>query len=331
MLERWFESEPLRTTLATDAVIGAMTSPSQPQSGYVLFHHVMGEIDGDKGAWGYVRGGMGALSEAIAASARSHGATIRTEAAVQSVLMDGDRAAGVVLADNSEIHADAVFCNASPSGASFPSSSLRKPRPGLTPRSPCSELFGRLVPSEALPESLRQHMRTFSTTPASTKINVALSSLPQFAAMQGAENGSPQPHHRGTIHFESHLDEIDAAYTDALGGKASERPVVEMVLPSSLDDSLAPAGAHVCLLFVQYTPYQLAVRACLREGWRCFPTTAIECRPLLTPIPPCVALPPLRAGPGLTRACAAPSRTASSPSSKTTPPGSRPPSSTTTC
>lgn len=127
VLERWFESEPLRTTLATDAVIGAMTSPSQPQSGYVLFHHVMGEVDGEKGAWGYVRGGMGALSEAIAASARSHGATIRTEAEVDSVLMDGDRAAGVVLSDQTEIHADAVFCNASPSGASCPGRRLHPP------------------------------------------------------------------------------------------------------------------------------------------------------------------------------------------------------------
>jgi phytoene dehydrogenase-like protein len=232
ILERWFESEPLRGTLATDAIIGAMVSPSTPGSGYVLFHHVMGETDGARGVWGYVRGGMGTLSEAIAASARAAGAEIVTGRAVARILVTGGRASGVVLDDGTEVRARAVLSNADP-----------------------NVTFLRLLPEAALPGDFRAHISRLDFSSGVTKINVAIERLPNFSALPGE---APGPQHRGTVHLVSTLGEIEDAYHDALLGRPSARPVIEMTLPSSLDPSLAPRGQHVMSLFVQYTPYKLA-------------------------------------------------------------------------
>ncbi len=229
ILERWFESEPLMSTLATDAIIGAMASPSTPGSAYVLFHHVMGETDGARGVWGYVRGGMGALSNAIASAARSHGAHIETTQPVRAIAVDGGRAAGVVLEDGTEVRARAVLSNADP-----------------------RRTFLEMVPRSELPDEFRRRIEALDFSSCVTKINVALDRLPEFPAAPGAG-----PHHRGTIHFTASLDEIEHAYVDALGGRPSARPIIEMTIPSSLDRSLAPEGKHVASLFCQYTPYAL--------------------------------------------------------------------------
>jgi phytoene dehydrogenase-like protein len=232
IIERWFESEPLRGTLATDAIIGAMASPSTPGSGYVLFHHVMGETDGARGVWGYVRGGMGSLSNAIASAARQAGARIETGRAVASIRVSDGRATGVVLDDGTEIAARAVLSSADP-----------------------HVTFLKLLPAGCLPEPFRERIEHLDFASAVTKINVALERLPSFRALPGHE---PAPQHRGTVHIVTTLEEIESAYLDALAGKASARPIIEMTLPSALDPGLAPPGKHVLSLFIQYTPYRLA-------------------------------------------------------------------------
>ncbi|MBI4601687.1 MAG: NAD(P)/FAD-dependent oxidoreductase [Planctomycetes bacterium] len=232
ILERWFESEPLRGTLATDSIIGAMASPSTPGSGYVLFHHVMGETDGARGVWGYVRGGMGALAGAIASAARRAGARVLTGRAVARIIVEEGRAAGVALEDGTEVRAKAVLSTADP-----------------------HVTFMRLLEPEALPPDFRAHVAQLDFSSAVTKINLALDRLPRFPAHPGPE---PGPQHRGTVHIVSTLEEIEAAYRDAAAGRPSSRPVIEMTLPSALDPSLAPPGKHVASLFVQYTPYRLA-------------------------------------------------------------------------
>lgn len=231
ILERWFESEPLLATLATDSIIGAMAGPSTPGSGYVLLHHVMGETDGVRGVWGYVRGGMGSLSEAIAGAARAFGARIETGQTVKEIVLRHDRADGVVLEDGTELHARTVLSNADP-----------------------RTTFRKLLPDDSLPDGFRRHIDSLDFSSGVTKINLALDRLPDFRACPG---DSPGPQHRGTIHFTSTIDEIEAAYRDALAGKSSARPVIEMTIPSSIDDTLAPAGQHVASLFVQYTPCTL--------------------------------------------------------------------------
>ncbi|KRT70764.1 MAG: FAD dependent oxidoreductase [candidate division NC10 bacterium CSP1-5] len=232
ILDRWFESEPLKSTLATDAIIGAMASPSTPGSGYVLLHHVMGQTDGVRGVWGYVRGGMGSLAQAIAGAARAHGATILTGHPVAKILTEAERAMGVILEDGTTIRARVVLSSADP-----------------------KVTFLNLLPAESLPGEFRDRISSMDFSSGVTKINVALDRLPSFTAHPGH---APGPQHYGTIHLVSAMEEIEGAYRDALVGRPSTRPVIEMTLPSSLDPTLAPPGKHVMSLFVQYTPYTLA-------------------------------------------------------------------------
>jgi phytoene dehydrogenase-like protein len=229
VLESWFESEPLRGTLATDAVIGAWASPSTPGSGYVLFHHVMGETHGERGVWSYVEGGMGRLSETIADAAREAGAEIRTEAPVARIRVHDGRACGVELADGSFIEASTVVSGADPRVS----------------------LLG-LVGDEHLPAPVVRALDALDFRSPSLKMNLALDRLPEFTGRPG----SPGPQHRGTIHLGAcDLDSLDDAFAAAERGRLPERPMIELTLPSVLDASLAPAGQHVASLFVQYVPY----------------------------------------------------------------------------
>jgi phytoene dehydrogenase-like protein len=229
VLSEWFESEPLKVTLATDGVIGTALSPTQPTTALVLFHHVMGSITGRRGVWGYVRGGMGALSEAIAAVARRYGATIRTNAEVRTVLVRNGRAAGVVLADGTEVEARVVLSNADP-----------------------KRTFLRLVPREVLPTDFVGRIERLRMSAAPVKINLVADGLPNFRCLPGDR---PGPHHRTTIHLCPSLDYLERAFADFMQGRPSERPMVEMCIPSVLDETLAPDGRHVVSLFVQYAPY----------------------------------------------------------------------------
>ncbi|XP_039994625.1 pyridine nucleotide-disulfide oxidoreductase domain-containing protein 2 isoform X2 [Xiphias gladius] len=254
ILNRWFESEPLRATLATDAVIGAMTSPSNPGSGYVLLHHVMGELEKEKGAWGYVEGGMGGVSQAIASAARSFGVDIFTEKDVGQILVGSDGAAkGVVLKDGTEISSKVVLSNAT-----------------------TYVTFKNLTPQAALsPEFIKAVDQIDYTSPV-TKINVAVDKLPNFLASPTPDD-KPGPHHQCSIHLNCESVEVlETAYKEAMNGRPSVRPMLEMTIPSVLDPTLAPPGCHVVSLFTQFTPYHIDGREWTDQDREAFADTAFD-------------------------------------------------------
>jgi phytoene dehydrogenase-like protein len=231
ILDRWFESEELKGTLATDAIIGAMASPSMQGTAYVLFHHVMGEAGGKRGVWGYMRGGMGGLTQSLAAVARDLGAEIRCEAEVVRILVEDGRAAGVALTSGDEYLAPIVASNAD-----------------------ARVTFLGLLDRAALPEPFVADVERISYASASLKINVALAELPNFQAVSGT---TPGPQHRGTIHICPDQDYIERAFDDAKYGRPSEEPVLECTIPSVVDATVAPPGRHLMSIFVQYAPYEL--------------------------------------------------------------------------
>jgi len=222
LLEEHFESEPLRATLATDAIIGAFAAPSTPGTGYVLFHHVMGTLGGHRGVWAYVAGGMGALSDALAAAARAAGAVLRTNADVVAIRCRDGRARGVALASGETLDADLVVSgmDLARTAALVDDASISREFPRGDYRSPV------------------------------VKLNLALGALPRFRVRD--RESLPLG---GTIHLGPiDLDGIERAFGDAAGGRVSELPVVELTLPSVLDPTLAPPGKHVASIFAQYAP-----------------------------------------------------------------------------
>ncbi|HUY40875.1 MAG TPA: NAD(P)/FAD-dependent oxidoreductase [Candidatus Dormibacteraeota bacterium] len=231
ILDRWFESEELKGTLATDAIIGAFMAPSMPGTAYVLFHHVMGETNGKKGVWAYMRGGMGGITQALAKAATALGAEIRTDAEVARIVVKNGTATGVVLANGDEIAARTVA-----SGVDM------------------HHTFERFIDPQLLPPDFREAIARISYDSASLKINAAIDRLPSFTALPGRE---PGVQHHGTVHLCPDQDFIERAYDDAKYGRASREPVVEFQMPSSLDSTLAPPGKHVVSMFVQYAPYRL--------------------------------------------------------------------------
>jgi phytoene dehydrogenase-like protein len=231
LLDRWFESEELKVTLATDGLIGVFGSPSSPGTAYNFLHHVSGRIAGSRGAWVYVRGGTGRLSQALADAARAHGAEIRTNARVGRILVEGDRAVGVALDNGTEFRAAQVASNAT-----------------------AEVTFRQLLEPSALPGAVVTALDRIDYRSASMKINVALSELPNFRCREGV----PAPHHRGTTHICESFAYLDAAYHDALAGRPSMRPMIECGFPSAVDPTVAPPGKHLMSLFVQYAPYHLA-------------------------------------------------------------------------
>lgn len=230
-LDPWFESEQLKVTLATDGVIGTNGGPRTPGTAYVLLHHVMGKSDGHRGLWGFVRGGMGAVSESIAAAARAAGATIRTGAEVERILVRDGRAAGVILAGGEEILGRIVVSNADP-----------------------KRTFLRLLDEHELPPDFLAAVKGIRMEGCSMKINLALAGLPDFKAIPGAKL---MPHHKTTIHICPDTDYLERAWDDSKYGRPSERPLLEMTIPTVYDDSLAPPGRHIMGIFLQYTPYRL--------------------------------------------------------------------------
>lgn len=233
ILERWFESKVLIGTLATDAIIGTFQPISAPGTAYVLLHHVMGEAGGARGVWGYVQGGMGALSNAIAASARERGVEIRTNTPVAEILTSAGQTTGVRLANGETIRARFVASCLDPHWT-----------------------FEKLLPKGILPETFQQAVARIDYSSASLKINLAVSELPDFTSLPG--NAVPGPQHRGTIHIGCEPDYLERAYDDAKYGQPSQRPIVEMTIPSAVDSTIAPPGCHILSLFVQYAPYKLA-------------------------------------------------------------------------
>jgi phytoene dehydrogenase-like protein len=229
-LDQWFESDQFKVTLATDAVIGANGGPRSPGTAYILLHHVMGSVAGHRGLWGFVRGGMGGVSDAIAASARSRGAEIRTNAGVDHIKIANGRARGVVLEGGEEIDANIVISNLTPQ---------------LT--------FLHLIESSELPPDFLQAIRKYRSEGTSCKINLALNGLPNFRALPGAMG----PQHRATMHLCPSLEYIERAWDDAKYGHPSQSPMLEMTVPTMYDPSLAPEGKHIMGIFIQYAPYTL--------------------------------------------------------------------------
>lgn len=232
LLERWFETEVLRATLATDAIIGSFQSISAPGSAYVLLHHVMGEAGGARGVWGFVQGGMGALATALERAGRDLGVEIRREAAVQRIVTRDGRAVGVQLDSGEVLESQAVASSVD-----------------------ARQTFLRLLQPDDLPADFREAVGRIDYASASAKINLALAEPPRFTCMPTDGVG---PHHRGTMHIAPDLDYLERAYDDAKYGRPSREPILEITMPTSVDETLAPPGRHVVSIFVQYAPYRLA-------------------------------------------------------------------------
>jgi len=231
-LEPWFESEQVKVAMATDGIIGTNGGPQTPGTAYVLFHHSMGGVGGRRGLWGFVRGGMGGVTQALAASAESRGAEIRVNAPVAKILTKDRCATGVVLASGEEIPAKAVIS-------------------GVDPK----KTFLKMVGDEHFDGEFAAAIRAIKMEGCSMKINLALDGLPSFRCIPGS---TLAPHHKTTFHICPTLDYIERAYDASKYGRPSERPVLEMTLPTTYDDSLAPPGKHLMNIFLQYTPYSLS-------------------------------------------------------------------------
>src|SRR6202162_286978 len=229
-LDQWFETDVLKSTMSASGIIGTFLGIRSPGTAYVLLHHYMGEIDGAFRSWGFSRGGTGAISNAIGAAAREAGVEIRTQTAVQKILVRDGRATGVVLKNGDEISANVV------------SSSVD---PHLT--------FERFLEPSELPADFLEGVRRYKYRGSSGKVNIALDGLPDFKALPG-----PGAHLRGAISISPGIEYMERAYDDAKYGQYSRRPYIDMVIPSLTDPSVAPPGKHVLSCFVQYAPYRLA-------------------------------------------------------------------------
>lgn len=229
-LDGWFESDPIKAVLGFDAVVGNLASPYTPGSAYVLLHHTFGEVNGKRGVWGHAIGGMGAITQAMAKAADGHGVRIGVGSAVREVIVERGRAAGVVLEDGTAVRARAVVANVNP-----------------------QRLFQALVPADAVPAATAKRMKKWKAGSGTFRMNVALSKLPTFSARP--ETGD---HLTAGIILAPSLSYMDRAYRDCVQYGWSRRPIVEMLIPSVLDDSLAPRGAHVASLFCQHVTPQFA-------------------------------------------------------------------------
>jgi len=228
LLDNWFESDPIKAVLGFDAVVGNLASPYAAGSAYVLLHHAFGEVNGKQGVWGHAIGGMGAITQAMASAAGKHGVRIDVRTAVREVLVESGRAIGVVLEDGTAVLARAVIANVNP-----------------------QQLFQVLVPREAVPPAMAARMKAWKAGSGTFRMNVALSKLPDFSALPGTGN-----HHTAGIILAPSLAYMDQAYRDCVSYGWSRLPIIEMLIPSTLDDSLAPPRAHVASLFCQHVTPQ---------------------------------------------------------------------------
>ena len=235
LVERYVTTPVLQAGLATDGLIGTYAGPRNTGTGYVLAHHYAGRALGVQGAWGFVRGGMGAITRALAASARSFGAEIISNAGVQAFRADDNRVTGVVLHDGREFAARCVASNAHP-----------------------ETTFSTLASHLQLPQAVVSRLKNWRSVGPSLKLNLALGELPNFTARPGT---TMQPHHRATIHIAPTIDFLQKAYTDAIQTGESDQPMLECFMQTPTDASLAPKGKHILSIFAQYFPFDRA------RGW----------------------------------------------------------------
>ena len=231
-LDEWFESDVLKALSAINGIIGTMLGPRSPGTAYVMLHHFMGELDGAFTVWGYQKGGTGGVSNAIAGAARRFGAEIRCNVAVSNVIIKNGQAVGVALESGEEVYAKTIVS-------------------GLDPR----QTFSKLIDSKHLPDDFAQAIRNFKFRGSSGKVNLALDGLPHFPSM-------PDPSLlQGMIEICPSMDFVERAYDDAKYGEFSQRPYLDVIIPSTFDPTMAPPGKHVMSIFVQYAPYHL------NSGW----------------------------------------------------------------
>ncbi len=223
LLDGWFESEAIKAAFGFDAVVGNYASPDTPGSAYVLLHHVFGEVNGKKGAWGHSVGGMGRITQIMARQCVAAGVEISLEAPVSRVLVDGGRAVGVRLEGGGEVFARRVIANVGP-----------------------KLLYDRLIDPADLPPDFLRRIKVFRAGSGTFRMNVALSELPRFTALP-----APGEHLQSGIIIAPTLDYMDRAFMDAKRTGMADKPIVEMLIPSLIDDSLAPPGQHVASLFAQ--------------------------------------------------------------------------------
>ena len=228
-LNGWFESDPIKAVYGFDGIVGNYASPYTPGSAYVLLHHVFGEVNGKKGAWGHAIGGMGAITQAMARSAASRGVDIRVSSPVREVIVENGRAVGAITESGETFRAAAVISN-------------------LNPRL----LYLNLIDPAALPTEFRERIGNFRCGSGTFRMNVALSELPNFTCLPGKGD-----HHTAGIILAPTLRYMEQAYFDARTFGWSKKPIVELLIPSTVDDSLAPPGQHVASLFCQHVAPQL--------------------------------------------------------------------------
>ena len=224
-LDTWFESDPPKALFGFDSIVGNFASPYTPGSAYVLLHHVFGEVNGKLGAWGHAVGGMGAITQAMARACEDAGVEISLEAPVARVLVDGGKVRGVKLESGEEIAASIVASNAGP-----------------------ALLYRQLVDQSDLDDDFKRRIKGYKTCSGTFRMNVALSELPDFSVLSGKQQAE---HHTAGIIIAPGMDYMDQAFIDAQQHGWSKKPIVEMKIPSTVDDSLAPPGCHVASLFCQ--------------------------------------------------------------------------------
>ena len=224
-LDSWFENDHIKAAFGFDAIVGNFASPDTPGSAYVLLHHVFGEIDGEKGAWGHAIGGMGSITQAMEVACKNLGVNIFTDAGVTKIIVSNGVATGIQLEDGSIVEAEKIISNLNP-----------------------KLLYKKLIAEEDLDSEFNRSMDGYKCGSGTFRMNVALAELPDFKALPGKEIAE---HHQSGIVIAPTLDYMDRAYIDAKTHGWSAEPIVEMLIPSTMDDTLAPKGQHVASLFCQ--------------------------------------------------------------------------------
>nr|MDQ2680352.1 NAD(P)/FAD-dependent oxidoreductase [Candidatus Eremiobacteraeota bacterium] len=235
LVERCVQTPVLQATLATDGLIGTFAGPRSQGTGYVLAHHYAGRAMGEQGAWGFVRGGMGSISNALASAARGNGALIFADTSVAHIVVKAGRVRQIELNDGTVIGAKVIASNAHP----------------IT-------TFTKLVKDAVFDDAFSRRLRDWKTTGPSLKVNFALGELPSFTCRPGS---NPQAHHRATIHVAPTIEYLQSAYEDGAAGRPSRAPMLECFMQTPTDPTLAPPGKHILSVFAQYYPYDRA------DGW----------------------------------------------------------------
>ena len=247
-LDEYFENDVIKASLALSGIIGTALGPMSPGTAYVLLHHYMGEVDGSIGSWGYARGGMGAITQALTSSFKSYGGQILTESEVSNVLIKNNSAKGVVLKNGNEYYSSTVISNAD-----------------------VKRTFLKLVEEKELPEHFVKKVRNFKIRGSSGKVNIGLDSMPEFPAIPKND-----PCLKGDIHFTDSIERMEKAYDDWKSGTWSKDPFLDMMIPSATDPTMAPPGQHFMSCFVQYCPPKVHGKDWTQENKEMFGESVIS-------------------------------------------------------